>query len=92
MKKLFGILLATAALCLTGCNQDMTWGSFSFHYVHVQMYGMTEPVHFKVNSWRGDDGGIELQTEKHRAILLGDGTYMMYDQEACPICGQVEYK
>ena len=93
MKKLFGILLAVMPLCLTACgNHDITFGSFSFHYVHVQMYNMNEPVHFEVNKWQGDDGGIELRTEKHGTILLGDGTYMMYDTQDCPICGHVEYK
>lgn len=56
------------------------------------MYNMNESVHFKVNSWRDDEGGIELRTEKHGTILLGDGTYMMYDTQECPICGYVEYK
>lgn len=93
MKKIFGILLATLSICLTACgNHDLGWGSYNFHYVHVQMYSMSEPVHFRVDKWKGDEGGIELVTENHGTILLGDGTYMMYDVEDCPICGHVEYK
>ena len=92
MKKILFGLLAIAALSLTGCgNHDVSFGSYSFHYVHVQMYG-SEPTHFKVNKWQNDDGGIELSIEGHGRILLGDGTYMMYDQETCPICGNVKYK
>ena len=96
MKKLFTVLLATAALCLTGCgNQELGWGNYNFCYVHVQMHEMTKPVHLHVKSWKNDDGGIELKVtvdEKEAYILLGDGTYMMYNTSECPICGQVEYK
>lgn len=93
MKKL-KLLLATlmSATCLTACgNHHFGLGSFEFHYVHVQMYGM-EPTHLKVKEWQSDNGGIELHTESHGTILLGDGTYMMYDTEKCPLCGEVSYK
>jgi len=89
---LLTIISLCAMLCLTACNADIGWGSYSFHYVHVQMYSMNEPVHFEVDKWKGDDGGIELATKKHGTILLGDGTYVMYDTEECPLCGHVEYK
>ena len=92
MKKLLLGLLVTGSLALTGCNADLGFGSYSFHYVHVQMYSMSEPVHFKVNTWKSDAGGIELNLVNYGSILLGDGTYMMYDVENCPICGHVEYK
>lgn len=97
MKKLFTILLATLSLCLAGCgNHDIGLGSYSFSYVHVQMYGMSEPVHLQVKSWKGDEGGIELKVKfdnsQETSILLGDGTYMMYDTETCPVCGKVKYK
>ncbi len=93
MKKLLFGLLAIASLSVTGCstNQDNSMGSYSFHYVHVQMYG-SEPCHFKVTKWKDDDGGIELKLEEHGSVLLGDGTYMMYDTEKCPLCGIVKYK
>ena len=96
MKKLFTALLATLSLCLAGCgNHEFGLGSYNFHYVHVQMYGMTDPIHLHVKSWKGDEGGIELKVTFDRqetSILLGDGTYMMYDTETCPVCGRVEYK
>lgn len=96
MKKLFVTLLATVTLCLTSCgNHDLGLGSYNFHYVHVQMYGMLEPIHLHVKSWKGDDGGIELKVtfnNQETSILLGDGTYMMYDTETCPICGSVRYR
>jgi len=91
MKKSLFILAAVAPLCLAGCNMNVGLGSYSFHYVHAQMYG-GEPVHMKIASWKDDDGGIELRTEKHGTILLGDGTYALYDQEDCPLCGEVEYR
>lgn len=96
MKKLFITLLAISTLALTGCgNHDIGWGSYDFHYVHVQMYGMTTPIHLHVKSWKGDTGGIELKVtfdNQETSILLGDGTYMMYDTETCPVCGKVNYK
>ena len=95
MKKLLLALLAITSLCLTGCNADMSLGSYSFHYVHVQMYGMTQPEHLKVNTWKSDNGGIELKVvfnNKETTLLLGDGTYMMYDTYECPVCGEVEYR
>ena len=92
MKKLLGIISVVLLLVLCSCgNVNIGWGSYSFHYVHVQMYG-ENCVHFKVSSWKNDDGGIELSTVDHGTILLGDGTYMMYDTEKCPICGSVNYK
>lgn len=93
MKKALLILTLVAMMtfALTGCNQSLGWGSYSYHKVHVQMYGQ-EPVHLNVKSWREDEGGIELKTESYGTILLGDGTYMMYDSDSCPICGSVNYK
>ena len=92
MKKLLLTLLTITTLILTSCNADIGWGSYSFHYVHIQMYNMNEPIHLKVDKWKSDNGGIELATVDHGTILLGDGTYMMYDVEECPICGKVIYK
>lgn len=58
------------------------------------MYNQEKPIHFKVESWRNDDGGIELKTKNYGTIILGDGTYMLYDCEGgdCPICGHVTLK
>jgi len=96
MKRLFALMLSFMTIfCLSACNADVGWGSYSFHYVHVQMYGMEKPVHLHVNTWKSDDGGIELKVKfnnKETTMLLGDGTYMMYDTEECPICGKVTYK
>ena len=93
MKKKLLLLLTILPLMLTGCgNHDISWGSYSFHYVHVQMYGTVVPVHLKVTSWKSDEGGIELKTENFGTILLGDGTYMMYDTDNCPLCGKVSYR
>ena len=93
MKKLLFVFLSIMALVLTGCNEQVVgWGSLSFHYVHIQMLGQPNPIHLKITSWRNDDGGIELKTENYGTILVGDGTYIAYDVEECPICGHVEYK
>ena len=93
MRKKFIFLLAViASLGLTGCNKQIGWGSYSFHKVHIQMYGMSEAVHLEIESWQDDDGGIELKTKNHGTILIGDGTYMMYDKDECPICGHVTYR
>lgn len=91
MKKILMAGVLVSALSLTGCNMNLGFGSYSFRKVHVQMYG-SEPTHFKVKSWMADAGGIELKLENHGAVLLGDGTYMLYDTEDCPICGRVQYK
>ena len=92
IKALMVALLATLSLTLTSCNEDISFGSFSFHYVHVQMYSMDKPTHFEVETWKDDEGGIELKIKDHGRILLGDGTYMLYDTSVCPICGRVDYK
>ena len=92
MKKILFSLLLILSLFLTSCgNENLGWGSYSFHYVHIQMYG-DDPIHLEVKSWTNDNGGIELKTENYGAILLGDGTYMMYDSNECPLCGEVNYK
>lgn len=91
-KKTKPLALLTAALCLTGCNADLSWGSYSFHYAHIQMYSMAEPVHLRISRWKDDTGGVELHTEDHGSILVGDGTYVLYDQVKCPLCGEVQYK
>jgi len=93
MKKTIALLMAVAALSLSGCNEQVVgWGSLSFHHVHIQMLGQSEPVHLLVTSWRNDEGGIELKTKNFGTILVGDGTYLAYDVEECPICGTVSYK
>ena len=97
MRKLFALFtLVLASISLAGCgNHDVGYGSFSFHQAHVQMYGMTEPVHLHVKSWKDDEGGVELRVtfnNKETSILLGDGTYMLYDNEVCPLCGNVKYQ
>jgi hypothetical protein len=94
MKKLLTALLMVLPICLllTGCgNADLTLGSFEFHQIHIQMYG-GEPVHLEVEKWKDDDGGIEVLTKNHGALIIGDGTYILYNQEECPLCGHVEYK
>ena len=91
MKKLLIALLAISSLALTGCNNDIGFGSYSFHKVHVQMYG-GPTTHFEVDNWKDDEGGVEIKTKKHGTIILGDGTYMLYDTDNCPICGSVTYK
>ena len=93
MKKLGALLLSVACLTLSGCNEQVVgWGNLSFHYAHIQMMGQAGSVHLKIESWRNDDGGIELKTENYGTIIVGDGTYMLYDVEECPICGTVMYK
>lgn len=93
MKKIKLItLVITTLVALTSCgNYDIGFGSYKFTKAHVQMYG-GEPVHLKIEKWLLDEGGIELKTKNFGNILLGDGTYMMYDSEDCPICGSVEYR
>lgn len=85
MKKIL-TALALVTLGLTACNNNIGFGSYSFHCVHIQMYGQDEPTHLYVHSWKDDDGGIELKTN-YGTIILGDGTYMLYDNDVCPICG-----
>lgn len=98
MKKPFLALLAMASVCLVGCdNGNYQYGpaSADFHYVHVQMYGMTEPIHLRVKSWKHRYGVMELRVtfgDEETSIRLGDSTYMMYDTKTCPICGTVEYR
>ena len=88
MKKIIILLSVLSLLLLNSCNMMIGFGKFSYHHVHVQMYGMTEAVHLDVTSWKDDDGGIELKLVDGHNILLGDGTYMMYDTDECPICGK----
>ena len=93
MKKLsLAILLAAT---LTGCNADISLGSYSYHYAHIQMYGMETPIHLQVVTWKSDAGGVELRVkfnDKETTMLAGDGTYLLYDTAECPTCGHVEYR
>ena len=92
MKKFLSVMFTVTLLALTACNTDIGFGSYSFHKVHVQMYNMDKPAHFEVETWKDDEGGIELKTKNYGTIFLGDNTYMLYDIDECPICGKVEYK
>ena len=91
MKKIVIACLSILSLALISCNQQPGFGALSFHRIHIQIPGST-PVHLKVESWRNDDGGIEVKTENYGSILIGDGSYLCYDVDECPICGEVEYK
>lgn len=89
MKKLLLGLLAIGSLALTGCNNNITLGNYSFHYVHVQFPGQ-EAHHYYVDKWKSDEGGIELYIKdtngEMNTIILGDGTFMLYSHNHCPIC------
>ena len=94
MKKLLLGLLAIASLSITGCgNQNYSHGNLSFNYVHVQFPGQ-EAHHYYVEKWKNDDGGIEIyikdpespDKDKHNTLILGDGTYMLYSHNHCPLC------
>lgn len=95
VKRIISIILLCSMLCLSmftlsSCiNYDIGLGSYSFKHVHIQMYGMDKPVHLEITSWRDDTGGIELKIKDHGTIILGDGTYMLYTSDTCPICEQL---
>jgi hypothetical protein len=72
---------------LSSCNMSCSpLGSLTFTKVHIQMPGMSTPTHLEVVTWKEDTGGIELKTKNFGSILLGDGTYCLYDGEKCPVC------
>lgn len=91
MRKRLLTLLTLLALSLCGCNAGLI-GRLSFHHIHVQMYGMSEPIHYAINKWVSDEGNIEVRTINYGTMLVGDGFYVLYENDICPICGQVEYK
>ena len=91
LKRLFIGLILLLGLSLTSCNAGVI-GKLSFHYIHVQMYGMSEPIHYRINKWVSDDGNIEVRTNNYGTMLVGDGFYVLYENEICPICGAVTYK
>ena len=95
MKKLLLALLAIGSLALAGCddvkgrgNHNIGWGCYIYNYIHVQMPGSNYCFHDKIESWANDDGGIEIKGEHHGYLILGDGTYIMWNKgTTCPICG-----
>lgn len=95
IKRIVSIILLCCMLCLSiftlsSClNYNIGPGSYSFKYVHIQMPGMTKPVHLEITSWKDDEGGIELKIKDYGTIILGDGTYMLYTSDTCPICEQL---
>lgn len=86
--KLLGVLLVSclATLGTTSCNATVGYGSFTFTKAHIQMPGMSVPTHLDVVSWKDDEGGVELKTKNFGTIIIGDGTYCLYDGDKCPIC------
>jgi len=95
MKKL-KLLLALPLLTFTlsGCDKDSNHAktvSSTYNYVHVSF---TEKcMHDRVISYyiysRNDVAHI--QTEHYGWIIISNN-YLLYNTEACPICGYVEYK
>lgn len=91
MKKFLLSLLALTSLALTGCNAKVGLGTLSFHYMHVQMHEGEPIYHFRISRWMSDNGGIEVDITDYGTALFGDGTYTLYTNVNCPLCGSVVY-
>lgn len=93
MKKVFLALLASMSLALTGCNYDtINLNNLDVYHIHISLEGQSTPVHLNVESWSASNGVVFFTTEKYGTIMLGEGDFIAYDSDECPICGKVVYK
>lgn len=91
MKRLL-FVLSLISLSLTGCNAKVGLGTLNFRYIHIQMHEGEPIYHLKISKWKSDEGGIEVDIDNYGTALFGDGTYTLYTNAQCPLCGDVTYK
>ena len=90
MKKMFVVLLASFAMCisLTGCGNMALFnpGNFTFRHIYTDTYHF--PMCFTIEKWWDNSEGIEVKTEECGTLYFSEGDYVMIENEKdCPYCG-----
>lgn len=88
MKKLNLVLLSAACISLSACNQNIGFGELEFKGIHVQLHETNECFHYKIDSWHESSVGIEIKTYDHGSFFLCEGSYAMFTNNYCPVCGK----
>lgn len=99
MKKIIIKIALVLASCIVLSSCDNFIDDSTCSNIHIQMGGMAEAIHLKpkqveflpLNSDFDNTDRIRIITNEEIIIILGD-SYMLYNSEECPICGEVEYK
>jgi len=83
-KKRARALLLLPLLMLSGCNQEIGFGNYSFRGIHL--YDAPNGVYdYEIASWHDDDEGCEAKLKDGNSIFVSEGKYMLYE-DYCPIC------
>ena len=85
MKKILGILLATACLALTGCNKQLFDSNFSFKRCHIFDTGEC----YEITKWNDyeDSDQIQIKLKSGETVLLSAGVrFALVDKAECPFC------
>ena len=78
------LTLIIFAVCLTGCNENLGFGNYSFTHIHYS--DGIEGHCAKVNSWHDNEVGCEVHTP-NGTIYVSEGTYQLFEKtETCPYC------
>lgn len=88
MRKFFAIILCAVTMIamLTGCNQSIGLGNFSFKKIHIDTHHYSGCL--TIETWHDNDGGgIEVKTKEAGSLFLSEGTYILLEgDEGCPLC------
>lgn len=83
MKKLILVLLATAALSLTGCNKQLIDLNYKFKKIHH----FDSNRCYEINSWRdfSDSDQIQVEIKGYGKVLFHTNQIALIEDK-CPFC------
>ena len=69
--------------CLTSCGEQLNTENDSFTHVHM---GDANGYCATVESWCSRTTGVEINTSEYGMIFCSQGTYILFETDACTYC------
>jgi len=84
MKKILAVLFAVMLVVLCSCGNQrlLDFEHDTYNYIHCFETGKC----YKITSWKNNEIGIKVVTEKYGNMYFSEGTYLLIEND-CPVCG-----
>ena len=84
MKKILTVLfvIILIVLCSCGNRNYLDLEHDTYNYIHCIETGKC----YKITSWKNNEIGIKVVTEKYGNMYFSEGTYILIEND-CPVCG-----